>query len=305
MDPKSLICSLSRTETPSESDVLSLCSLVEEVFLEETNIVSVPAPVTVVGDLHGQLLDLLELFNVSGLPPDTNFVFLGDFVDRGPHGVELICLLFCYKLLYPSKIILLRGNHESRSVTKSYGFYNECFTKYGKTTVWSAIMSVFDTLPPAAVIDDQVLGVHGGISPQLSLLDQLRVLDRVGSLIPDSLISDLLWADPDTEQSGFKVSPRGAGWTFGADVLAKFLHLNNLEHVVRAHQLCNEGFQLLFDNNLTTVWSAPNYMGRCGNLASVLEVSEYLEFSFNVFLLLLVILLKKIVDLCFQSFLTF
>ncbi|KAL0241036.1 hypothetical protein GEMRC1_006272 [Eukaryota sp. GEM-RC1] len=282
-EPRKLIQSLQCLELPSETDVLALCHKVQPLFFMEGNVVSVPAPISIVGDLHGQLLDLLEMFKVSGLPPDTNFLFLGDFVDRGPHGVELICLLLCYKLLYPSKVILLRGNHESRAVTKTYGFYSECMTKYGRATVWNAIMDVFDILPPSAVVANVVFAVHGGLSPQMSYLDQLRVVDRYGSLVPDSIISDLLWADPDPDSSGFHQSPRGTGWNFGKDVLDHFLHTNNLQHVVRAHQLCPNGFMLMFEDTLSTVWSAPNYMGRCNNVASVLEITDDLDFVFNEF----------------------
>ncbi|KAL0215693.1 hypothetical protein P9112_007877 [Eukaryota sp. TZLM1-RC] len=283
LDIHKLISQLHRVETPSESDVLSLCKLVEPIFLDESNVVQIPAPLSIVGDLHGQLLDLLEMFQVSGEPPDTNFLFLGDFVDRGPHGVELICLLLCYKLLHPQRIVLLRGNHETRTVTRTYGFYTECLSKFGKPTVWNSLMSVFDALPPSAVVANTMFAVHGGLSPQLSVLDQLRVIDRYGCLVSESLISDLLWADPDPDHEGFRQSPRGAGWIFGEDVLNRFLHYNGLEHVVRAHQLCPNGFMLMFDDRLTTVWSAPNYMGRCGNVATVLELSDDLEMSFNEF----------------------
>jgi len=100
---------------------------------------------------------------------------------------------------------------------------------------------------------------------------------------PDGALADLVWSDPDQQREGFNQSNRGAGYTFGCDIVERFLHINNLHHILRAHQLCMEGYQVMFENKLSTVWSAPNYCYRCGNMASVLEIGEDLDFFFNVF----------------------
>jgi serine/threonine-protein phosphatase PPG1 len=130
--------------------------------MRESNVVHVAAPVTVVGDIHGQFFDLIEIFRIGGYCPDTNYLFLGDYVDRGMFSVETISLLVCLKLRYPNRVHLIRGNHESRGVTQSYGFYTECARKYGNANVWHYFTDMFDFLTLSVVISDQIFCVHGG-----------------------------------------------------------------------------------------------------------------------------------------------
>jgi len=266
-----------------EATVQQLCEKLKEVLIYESNIQTVPSPVTVVGDIHGQFYDVLELFRVSGRPPDTNFLFLGDYVDRGYYSLETISLLACLKLRYPHRIFLLRGNHESRQVTQVYGFYSECMRKYGSPNVWRYFTDMFDFLSIAALVDGKMLGIHGGLSPQISSLDQIRVLDRFKEIPHEGPLADLMWSDPDPERDGFNASQRGAGYTFGSTIVSRFNSLNKINFIMRAHQLCMDGYQLLFNDALVTVWSAPNYCYRCGNVAAVLEISEKLEKNYNLF----------------------
>merc|ERR1719379_1925330 len=266
-----------------ELAIALLCDHVKQVLIQECNVKPVPCPVTVVGDVHGQVFDVLELFRIGGHVPHTNYLFLGDYVDRGPFSVETITILTCLKLRHPERITLLRGNHESRQITQVYGFYSECNRKFGSPVVWQHYTDLFDYLPIAALIGGSVLAVHGGLSPSIHHLDQIRILDRFAEIPHDGPLADLMWSDPDSEKEGFVISPRGAGYVFGQDVVSKFLHLNDLSHIVRAHQLCMCGYQVLFDDSLSTVWSAPNYCYRFGNTASILEVSEDMSRFFNVF----------------------
>jgi len=197
--------------------------------------------------------------------------------------VLTITLLTCLSVRYPERITLLRGNHETRQITQVYGFYNECLQRYGSPTVWREFTDLFDFLPIAALIDDSVFCVHGGLSPSIQTLDHIRLLDRFQEIPSEGGMTDLVWADPDSVRLGFNASTRGAGYMYGEDIVQRFLEANGLVHVLRAHQLCMEGYQVMFDNRLSTVWSAPNYCYRCGNLAAVLEVDSSLEFHFNVF----------------------
>ena len=257
----------------TEAQVIRLCDMCRELFIEEGNIEQVSSPVTLCGDIHGQFYDLLELFRNGGDVPSTNYIFMGDFVDRGYHSVESLLLLLLLKVRYPDRITLIRGNHESRQITQVYGFYDECYRKYGSVNVWRCCTELFDYLPLVAVVDGDVFCVHGGLSPSIETLDDIRTLDRKQEVPHEGAMSDLLWSDPeDVEEWG--ISSRGAGYIFGASVTHKFNHKNGLTLIARAHQLVMEGFKSYFDNQLCTVWSAPNYCYRCGNVASILEIRE-------------------------------
>ncbi|KCV68080.1 serine/threonine-protein phosphatase 2A catalytic subunit B [Fonticula alba] len=274
---------ITRLELLDISLINFLCESMKELLLREPNVVHISAPVTVVGDVHGQFYDVLEIFKVGGKCPDTNYLFLGDFVDRGHHSVETITLLMCLKLRYPDRITLIRGNHESRSITQMYGFYTECLAKYGTAQVWTYFTDMFDFLSIAALIDDRIFCVHGGIGPTVQTVDAIRAIDRFKDIPTDGPLADIMWSDPDPVKEDFSVSQRGAGFTFGKRVVNRFCDVNAVDHILRAHQLCMEGYQILFDDRLTTVWSAPNYCYRCGNKASILEVGENLERNFNIF----------------------
>ncbi|KAJ2238150.1 putative serine/threonine protein phosphatase [Coemansia sp. RSA 1722] len=274
---------LYRGELLTESEVQKVCRLVREVLADESNVVRISAPVTVIGDVHGQFYDLLEIFHIGGNCPSTNYLFLGDYVDRGNHSVETISLLVCLKLRYPRRIHLLRGNHESRNITKTYGFYAECMHKYGSAGVWRDFTDVFDYLALAVTIDESIFCVHGGLSPSILHIDQMEALDRFGEIPHEGALADILWSDPDGDVETFGRSQRGAGYTFGSLVVDRFLHINGMSHILRAHQLCMEGYLVLFNDRLSTVWSAPNYCYRCGNVASLLNIDPYLKRDFITF----------------------
>jgi len=276
------IAQLRKCEIIKESEVKALCQKAMEILMEESNVQRVDAPVTICGDIHGQFYDLMELFKVGGECPDTNYLFLGDFVDRGFYSVETFLLLLALKVRYPDRITLIRGNHESRQITQVYGFYDECLRKYGSVNVWRYCTEVFDYLSLSALIEDKVFCVHGGLSPSITTLDQIRVIDRKQEVPHDGPMCDLLWSDPE-DIEGWGLSPRGAGYLFGANVVKQFNHTNGLELIPRAHQLVMEGYKYMFDKSLVTVWSAPNYCYRCGNVAAILELDEHRNQVFKIF----------------------
>jgi len=177
--------------------------------------------------------------------------------------------LLTLKAKYPDRITLVRGNHESRQITQIYGFYDECLSKYGNANAWKYCCKVFDLLNIAAIIDNQVLCVHGGLSPDINTIDQIRTIERNQEIPCSGPFCDLVWSDPE-EVDTFTVSPRGAGWLFGSKVTHEFMYINNLELICRAHQLVQEGFKYSFNEKLITVWSAPNYCYRCANVAAIL-----------------------------------
>jgi serine/threonine-protein phosphatase 4 catalytic subunit len=273
---------LQRCEYIKESEVKSLCTRAKEILVEESNVHRVAAPVSVCGDIHGQLHDLMELFRVGGECPDTNYLFMGDFVDRGYYSVETFLLLLALKVRYPGRITLVRGNHESRQITQVYGFYDECFRKYETVNVWQYCTEVFDYLSLAAVVEDRVFCVHGGLSPTINTLDDIRSINRKQEVPHEGPMCDLMWSDPE-DVDGWGISPRGAGFLFGSDIVKTFNQTNGIELIARAHQLVMEGVKRMFGETLVTVWSAPNYCYRCGNVAAVLEIDENLNRSYNIF----------------------
>lgn len=255
-----------------ESEISTICNKVIDIMILEPNIRRVSSDVIVVGDIHGQFSDLLHIFETNGTPETMNYIFLGDFVDRGENSLECILYLFIYKILYPEKVTLLRGNHEQKIINKVYGFYDEIVSKYNNSTVWSIINSVFNHLNIGCIVDGKYLCVHGGISPRISI-NKLERVDRFEKLTETSIINDVLWSDP-FNKSGSAPNPRGNGFLFGDDILKQFLVFNNLEMVIRSHQLSIEGFKWDFDGHCLTVWSAPDYMGKCSNPASVLLIER-------------------------------
>jgi len=265
-------------QTLPEHEMCGVCDYVKAILKEETNMQAVRAPFVVVGDIHGQFFDLLELFNISGKPPYTNYLFLGDYVDRGHYSLECATLMVLLKARYPSRITMIRGNHESRQITQVYGFYDECLRKYGDATVWKEFTALFDTLPLSAAIENQVFCPHAGLSPSLDTVDHIQQLNRLQEIPHEGPMCDLVWSDPD-DRCGLGISPRGAGYTFGADITEQFLTTNGFNFIVRAHQLVMEGFSWTHSNpqKCVTVFSAPNYCYRCGNMAAIIIVSDNMD----------------------------
>ena len=274
---------IKQCEPLEESELESLCGYVKELLVEESNVQPVSSPVTVCGDIHGQFHDLLKLLETGGDVPDTNYIFMGDFVDRGYNSLESFTLLLLLKARHPQCVTLLRGNHESRQITQVYGFYDECQRKYGNANAWRWCTDVFDYLTLSAVIDGKVLCVHGGLSPDIRTLDQVRTIDRLCEIPHEGPFCDMMWSDPEDLET-WAVSPRGAGWLFGRRVTQEFNEINGLELICRAHQLVQEGLKYMFpEKSLVTVWSAPNYCYRCGNVASILAFDDKMERTVKYF----------------------
>jgi diadenosine tetraphosphatase ApaH/serine/threonine PP2A family protein phosphatase len=259
-----------------ELTVKTLLEKLMEILYAEGNILDLSAPITVCGDIHGQLHDLFELFRTAGRPPDTRFLFLGDYVDRGYYSLETFCYLAALKVRHPHDFFLLRGNHESRTVNRLYGFFDDCVQNYGHPGIWALCNATFDLLPMAALIGNRIFAVHGGLSPLVSLVEQISFPRRQCELPASGAFCDLCWSDPD-DIDGWQPNLRGAGQSFGAGPVREFCHNNKLELIARAHQLVQEGYQYHFAGQLITVWSAPNYMYRCGNVASVLALDRNLQ----------------------------
>ena len=264
-----------------ESEIMALCSLSRDVFLDQPVLIEIEAPVKICGDIHGQYYDLLRIFELGGYPPSSNYLFLGDYVDRGKQNIETICLLLAYKLKYPENFFLLRGNHECDSINRVYGFFDECKRRFS-IRLWKKFTECFNCLPVAALINDRVLCMHGGLSPDLITVDQIRKIQRPVNVPDTGILCDLLWSDPDSSVNGWGENERGVSYVFGADVVGNFLAKQDLDLICRAHQVVEEGYEFFANRKLVTVFSAPNYCDEFDNSASILNIGAELICSFKV-----------------------
>ncbi|GAC72885.1 serine-threonine phosphatase 2B, catalytic subunit [Moesziomyces antarcticus T-34] len=254
-----------------------------EILRQEPNLLEVDAPITVCGDIHGQYYDLMKLFEVGGNPADTRYLFLGDYVDRGYFSIECVLYLWALKIWYPDTLFLLRGNHECRHLTDYFTFKLECKHKYSEE-IYDLCMESFCTLPLAAVMNKQFLCIHGGLSPELQTLDDLRSIDRFREPPTHGIMCDILWADPledfgseKTNESFIHNHVRGCSYFFTYNAACQFLERNQLLSIIRAHEAQDAGYRMYRKTKTTgfpsvmTIFSAPNYLDVYNNKAAVLK----------------------------------
>ncbi|KAJ6877160.1 serine/threonine-protein phosphatase PP1-like [Populus alba x Populus x berolinensis] len=265
----------------SESEIRQLCVVSREIFLQQPNLLELEASIKICGDIHGQYSDLLRLFEYGGFPPHANYLFLGDYVDRGKQSLETICLLLAYKIKYPENFFLLRGNHECASINRIYGFYDECKRRFN-VRLWKTFTDCFNCLPVAALIDEKILCMHGGLSPELNHLEQIRNLQRPTDVPDTGLLCDLLWSDPSKDVQGWGMNDRGVSYTFGPDKVTEFLQKQDLDLICRAHQVVEDGYEFFANRQLVTIFSAPNYCGEFDNAGAMMSVDETLMCSFQI-----------------------
>ncbi|CAH0370140.1 unnamed protein product [Pelagomonas calceolata] len=205
-----------------DNEIRMLCIRAREVFMAQPILLELEAPIKICGDVHGQYHDLLRLFEYGGFPPEANYLFLGDYVDRGKQSLETICLLLAvllaFKIKYPENFFILRGNHECASINRIYGFYDECKRRYN-IKMWKTFTDCFNCLPVAAIVDEKIFCCHGGLSPELQQLDQIKKIVRPTDVPDTGLLCDLLWSDPDKDMVGWGENDRGVSFTFGEDIV--------------------------------------------------------------------------------------
>jgi len=264
-----------------ERQIILLCHAARTIFIEQPIFLELEAPIKIVGDVHGQYYDLLRLFEYGNFPPEANYLFLGDYVDRGKQSLETVSLLLAYKVKFPENFFLLRGNHECASINRIYGFYDECKRRYS-IKLWKTFTDCFNTLPVSAIVDEKILCMHGGLSPELKSFDQVRRIMRPTDVPDSGLLCDLLWSDPDRDTSGWGENDRGVSYTFGADVVTKFLNIHDLDLICRAHQVVEDGYEFFARRQLVTLFSAPNYCGEFDNAGAMMSVDDTLMCSFQI-----------------------
>ncbi|ODQ77960.1 hypothetical protein BABINDRAFT_23488, partial [Babjeviella inositovora NRRL Y-12698] len=263
------------------TEIQYIVNKARQVFHSQPTLLELAAPVKVVGDIHGQFQDLLRIFKLCGFPPDTNYLFLGDYVDRGKQSLETILLMLAFKIKYPENFFMLRGNHECANITKIYGFYDEC-KRRASSKVWKMFVDCFNTLPIAATIGNKIFCVHGGLSPNLTSLKQIRNIQRPSDVPETGLLADLLWSDPDATVDDWSSNDRGVSYCFSKRNVEQFCRKFKIDLVVRGHMVVEDGYEFFAKRKLVTVFSAPNYCGEFNNWGAVMNVDKGLLCSFEL-----------------------
>ena len=261
-------------------DILTILRFSLQLFTNEPNILEVRAPINVCGDVHGQFPDFITIFEKAEFPPNARYLFLGDYVDRGTQSLEVICLLLAYKVKFPNHIYMIRGNHETREMTEQYGFQVECQSKQNKQT-YLEFINVFDAMPLAAIINNTYFCIHGGLTPDLTSIDQIKAIKRPTQIQEHGFLADLVWSDPSAKVEEFAPSDRGLTVVWGEKVATKFLEENGFSKIIRAHQMCEEGIDYPFSPNesVMTVFSAPWYAGEYKNKGAFIKIDKDLSIT--------------------------
>ncbi|KAG5476839.1 hypothetical protein CUR178_04025 [Leishmania enriettii] len=269
-----------------EADALAIITKCALLWKDEPNVLLLDDPVNIAGDLHGQFYDLLNLLSIGGDPSHQKYVFLGDYVDRGCFGMEVILLLMCYKICYPSTFVMLRGNHESRHLTAYFNFKREVLYKYS-VAVYNAMMAAFDCLPLACIVNNRFLCVHGGLSPELKRISDISAIHRFREPPSSGPMCDLLWADPLDENEEDPAAPqlfvpnttRGCSYVYSNASACNFLQENDLVTIIRGHEAQDDGYHLYKKTTkgfpaVICVFSAPNYCDTYDNRAAMVMLSR-------------------------------
>lgn len=258
-------------------DLIALLNAVSTVLQDESTLLNLNGNFNIVGDIHGNLMDLLRIFTYAGSPGANNYIFLGDYVDRGDMSIEVVVLLFAYKLAYPNNIYLLRGNHEFELINEYYGFKQQVLAAYDEE-IYDLFNETFAWLPLGAVLNEKYFLVHGGLSPSLRTIMQLKYIERPIFSFQEgdhqNLLTDIMWGDPSKAHTSFSPSPRGFGYVYGPLAVKEFLDTNKVKFIIRAHQCVTAGYEENFGGCCITVFSSSNYCPMPANSSSILQINE-------------------------------
>ena len=272
---------ISETNSLSIEEIKYLCKKSLEIFMEEPVFLELSSPIIICGDIHGQFRDLLRLFDFGGVPPKKKYLFLGDYVDRGKNSIETISLLLAYKIKYPKNIYLLRGNHECEMINRTYGFFDECKRRYD-IRIWKLFSDCFNWLPISALINERILCMHGGLSPELTNINCLKKIVRPTEVPDKGLLCDLLWSDPEKGVEDWAPNQRGISVLFNEKIIKNTVRDFDIDLICRAHQVVENGYEFFAQRRLVTVFSAPNYCGQFDNAGGFMIVNQDLMCGFKV-----------------------
>lgn len=269
--PSRVLCAIFKGTTIKKSDANSIIKDSLKLLAKESSLMQLSGEVQVIGDLHGSIDDFVKILCCKGIPPSVNYLFLGNYINKGPCSVEVLLGVLSLKLLFPGNVHLLRGNHESDEMAEMFGFMDECKRKLS-ASIYESFVKLFDCLPLAAVINNSHFCVHGGLSPHLTSPGQIANISRPIRVPNKGLVADLLWSDPSVDVDDWAPSSRGSTFLWGQRAVSQFLSENNFASLIRAHELVYEGTEKPLDN-VITVFSSSNYEKKFGNKAGVVSVS--------------------------------
>jgi diadenosine tetraphosphatase ApaH/serine/threonine PP2A family protein phosphatase len=284
--------------------IIALTRSCQEIVASQPMVLRVNTPVKVFGDIHGQYQDLMRFFEMWGEPKEgiggdiaaIDYLFLGDYVDRGTLSLETICLLMALKIKYPDRIHLIRGNHEDKLINSNFGFLEECQMRLGddplsEESVFNIINEFFEYLPLAAIIEDQIICLHGGIGANCNYIHEIEAIERPLDVVHEAsnktqqIVMDILWSDPTDNDEEIGIQPNllrdsnnyGNIVKYGPDIVKKFLHQNNLNMIIRAHECVLDGFERFASGSLITLFSATDYCRRHNNAGAMLIIKNNFE----------------------------
>ena len=268
---------------PPAKQISKLIQETQSIIQKESNLIRLEGEWIVVGDIHGNFEDLLRIFKRNNFPPDKNYLFLGDYVDRGPQSLEVLLMLFSLKVLYPEKVYLLHGNHEGEYLTSLFNFKNDCvINNFG--SIYLEFIECFKYLSLAAIVNNSFFCVHGCLCPSLKELKQIEDIQKPIADDPMSLAEDLLWSDPGSVNiKEFQPNTRGAGWVCPACKVAEFLQKHQLKLLIRSHEYQSQGYLFNFGSKggCLTVFSTSDYCG-IHNLGAIVIISSANDISLVV-----------------------
>lgn len=279
------LLTLSSTEIEKIGPVYAIPTFDPELYIElakrakshfdsQNALITVPTPCYIVGDIHGNIFDLIRIFIYALCPPASRFLFLGDYVDRGEYSLEVVALLFALSIRYPDHVFLLRGNHEFERVNTIYGFKSEVEEQLGDMTVYKALNESFNYLSIVGRVGKGIFAVHGGISPQITSFRQITSIKKPITVYENHVCADLLWSDPTTDTKDYLRSQRGNGMTFGTNAVRDFAKSFGVNHIIRAHQCVIHGVEKFANGVLYTVFSCSNYAESSGNSCGLLFIND-------------------------------
>lgn len=255
---------------PTTNNILTVCNKTIDIFKKEGTVIHIYGSYVIVGDLHGSLQDLLNIFSKFSQPPSVNYIFLGDYVDRGKYSIEVVLYILALKCMYPKNVYVIRGNHEFKNVNRTYGFYEQCHSAFKADVLWESFNRVFSYIPLAAVLNDRVFCVHGGLSPMIANVKDIEDIRLpIESFDEIDAVADLVWGDPSDKTETYIANERGAGYLFGKTAVHDFLRDSGLNLLVRAHQCIPVGVSTFAESLGLTVFSCSDYQNTKNNCGIV------------------------------------